>query len=142
MTAIVDQPAPLAQPERTPVWALVIADYQRTTAAQNLVDPIDGLVLADMAERDRIGRERYGTPLTTDNGRDHLVDAYQECLDLAVYLRAWLEEHPRPGDDSEPPRLMLTRMRVKRMYKDQLNQLWDLRRLIADLAAPAGGGGS
>lgn len=142
MTAIVDQPAPLAQPERTPVWALVIDDYQRMAASQNIVDPVDALVVSDMAERDQAGRQRYGTPLTTGNGRDHLVDAYQEGLDLAVYLRAWLEEHPRPSDDNEPPRLMLTRMRVKRMYKDQLQQLWDLRRLIADLAAPADGGGS
>lgn len=45
------------------------------------------LVVSDMRERDRIGRERYGTPLQAHNGRDALVDAYQEALDLCVYLR-------------------------------------------------------
>lgn len=67
---IEDQPAPTPN-DGTPVWDLVIADMQ---------------------ERDRIGRERYGTPLQTGNGRDHLVDAYQEALDLVVYLRAAIEE--------------------------------------------------
>jgi hypothetical protein len=33
-----------------------------------------------------VGRQRYGTFLYPDNGRDSLVDAYQEALDLPVYL--------------------------------------------------------
>ncbi len=45
------------------------------------------LVLEDMKLRDQIGRQRYGTPLQPFNGRDALVDAYQEALDLVVYLR-------------------------------------------------------
>lgn len=51
-----------------------------------------GLVIADMNQRDRVGRERYGTPLQPFNGRDALVDAYQEALDLAVYLRQAIYE--------------------------------------------------
>ncbi len=54
--------------------------------------PIWELVIADMRERDRIGRERYGTPLQAHNGRDALQDAYEEALDLAVYLRQAIEE--------------------------------------------------
>ncbi len=50
------------------------------------------LVIKDMKERDNVGRQRYGTPLQINNGRDHLVDAYQEALDLVVYLRAAIEE--------------------------------------------------
>lgn len=50
------------------------------------------LVIADMVERDGVGRKRYGTPLQPFNGRDALVDAYQEALDLVVYLRQGLEE--------------------------------------------------
>jgi hypothetical protein len=66
---IEDQPAPRG--DGTPVWDLVISD---------------------MKERDALGRQRYGTPLRTHNGRDALVDAYQEILDLAVYVRQELEE--------------------------------------------------
>jgi hypothetical protein len=36
--------------------------------------------------------QRYGTLLQAGNGRDALVDAYQECLDLACYLRQAIEE--------------------------------------------------
>ena len=45
------------------------------------------LVLADIAERDRAGAAKYGVRLQPHNGRDMLTDAYQEALDLAVYLR-------------------------------------------------------
>jgi len=49
--------------------------------------PIWNLVIADMLERDHVGRQRHGTPLQANNGRDALIDAYQEALDLVVYLR-------------------------------------------------------
>ena len=45
------------------------------------------LVLDDMIERNIDGIKKYGTPLQPFNGRDPLKDAYQEALDLAVYLR-------------------------------------------------------
>src|SRR3990167_6008263 len=45
------------------------------------------LVIRDMVDRDEGGRAKYGTPLQPFNRRDALVDAYQEALDLAVYLR-------------------------------------------------------
>lgn len=50
------------------------------------------LVLQDMAERDKIGSERYGTRLQPNNGRNPLIDAYQEALDLVVYLRQAIYE--------------------------------------------------
>lgn len=50
------------------------------------------LVRADLEERERVGIQRYGTPLQAHNGRDALVDAYQEALDLAAYLRQAIEE--------------------------------------------------
>lgn len=50
------------------------------------------LVMADMRERDATGRARYGTRLQPHNGRDAMVDAYQECLDLCVYLRQAIYE--------------------------------------------------
>ena len=54
------------------------------------------LVIADMHERDHVGQTRYGTPLQPFNGRDPLVDAYQEALDLAVYLRQAIYERDNP----------------------------------------------
>jgi len=54
--------------------------------------PIWDLVVNDMRERDNLGRQRYNTPLRSWNGRDALIDAYQEVLDLAVYMRQEIEE--------------------------------------------------
>lgn len=45
------------------------------------------LVLQDMQARDNTGLERYGTRLQPHNSRDALRDAYEEALDLVVYLR-------------------------------------------------------
>lgn len=97
MTNIVDQPPPTHRPDLIPVWEHVISDFKIRFENYETMDGGDPLyavdhAVSDMRERDRVGRERYGTPLTTGNGRDQLVDAYQELLDAAVYLKAaWLE---------------------------------------------------
>jgi hypothetical protein len=44
-------------------------------------------LVADMAERHRAGVAKYGVPLRVWNGRDAVVDAYQEALDLVVYVQ-------------------------------------------------------
>lgn len=65
-----DQPKPILNSE-TPVW---------------------DLVQKDMADRDCAGREKYGVPLQPHNGRNALQDAYEEALDLVVYLRQAIYE--------------------------------------------------
>ena len=53
---------------------------------------IQELVVKDMKGRLALGIERYGTGLQAFNGRDMLLDAYEEALDLAVYLRGLMYE--------------------------------------------------
>jgi len=53
---------------------------------------IQDLVIADMEARKAIGISRYGTTLKAHNGRDALLDAYQEALDLCNYLRQVMYE--------------------------------------------------
>jgi hypothetical protein len=50
------------------------------------------LVMQDMTDRDQWGRSKYNTPLQPFNGRDPLVDVYQELLDATVYMRQYLYE--------------------------------------------------
>ena len=50
------------------------------------------LVIKDLKSRDIIGTKKYGTPLQSHNGRDSLIDAYHEILDLCMYLRQQIEE--------------------------------------------------
>lgn len=74
----------------TPIFGPPIVD--QPPPLPNDRTAIVDLVVADMQERKRIGIERYGTPLQPFNGRDALVDAYQEALDLVMYLRQVIEE--------------------------------------------------
>jgi hypothetical protein len=53
---------------------------------------VAGYVLADIRARYAAGIRKYGGPLMTHNGRNALWDAYQEVLDLAMYLRQVLLE--------------------------------------------------
>lgn len=61
------------------------------------------LVVGDLRERAEMGRAKYGTYLQAGNGREALVDAYQEALDLAMYLRQEITEARtrRPHDACE-----------------------------------------
>jgi len=44
-------------------------------------------VIMDLTDRVEYGKKEYGEPLKTFNSRDALWDAYQEALDLVMYLR-------------------------------------------------------
>jgi hypothetical protein len=48
-----------------------------------------------LAERVEVGRARYGVPLTTQNGRSALRDAWEEAVDLVFYLTQALMEAER-----------------------------------------------
>lgn len=62
-------------------------DIEQPDPAPSALPAVWPLVIDDMRTRDAVGRERYGTPLQPHNGRDALIDAYAEALDLCVYLR-------------------------------------------------------
>ena len=68
--------------------------------------PVWDLVVHDMQERDAFGERKYGLRLRAFDGRSTLADAYQEALDLAVYLRKRLyeEQAPLPADVAEARR--------------------------------------
>ena len=78
-TRVIDQPPPIHSPNRVAIWDLVIED---------------------MKARNQTGIKRYGTPLQAHNGRDPLVDAYQEALDLVVYLRQAIEERDDNAEET------------------------------------------
>ncbi len=59
------------------------------------------LVMKDIEERVEMGLAKYGTALRANNGRDPLIDAYQEALDLVMYMRQAIHER----DNDIPPML-------------------------------------
>jgi hypothetical protein len=95
--AIVDQPPPTAT-DRRPSWDIVMSYVEQLRRDNGHVSlgvdsDVISLVLGDMRDRDAVGQQRHGMRLTSGNGRDHLVDAYQELLDSCVYLMNELDEH-------------------------------------------------
>jgi len=55
-------------------------------------------VIKDLQSRNEVGIAKYGTTLQSHNGRNSLMDAYQEVLDLAMYLKqALIETEPEDG---------------------------------------------
>jgi len=50
------------------------------------------LVMDDIKARVDMGISKYDTVLQAGNGRDALMDAYQEAIDLVMYLRQMIEE--------------------------------------------------
>jgi hypothetical protein len=129
-TRIVDQPDPV-HTGRRPTWDIVMSYVELRLPANTAA-----LVLADMRERDVVGRERYGTPLTSHNGRDHLVDAYQEILDSVVYLANELDEHGADPegriDSSTPVDLRKRLLIVQQLFVSQIRALVEVRHLIAE----------
>lgn len=92
---------PLARtmPEGPPPWARVDApsragrpgDSQGMPTKNDHLD-IQSMVISDIEARRAVGIERYGTALQPFNGRSALLDAYEEVLDLAMYLKQKLVE--------------------------------------------------
>jgi hypothetical protein len=100
------------------------------------------LVMADMAARDAIGREKYGTPLQPHNGRNPLIDAYQESLDQTVYLRQAIEEQEAgavvtaiPNREAMAAELRRLRDREQELLECNTLLVLDNRRLREELAA-------
>ena len=60
-------------------------------------------VIEDMRARADMGLRKYGTYLQACNGRDGLRDAYEEVLDLAVYLRQVIDERLLPQRQCRKP---------------------------------------
>lgn len=49
-------------------------------------------IKADLDARDKKGFETYGRPFAAHDGRDTLIEAYHEALDLVAYLKKLIIE--------------------------------------------------
>lgn len=54
---------------------------------------IADLVIKDMQDRKQFGIDKYGAYLEPTNGRNMLVDTYQELMDACVYMRGEIESN-------------------------------------------------
>ena len=98
------------------------------------------LVLQDLQDRAEAGRAKYGTYLRAHNGRDALMDAYQEALDLCMYLRQAIAE--RDGERPAAPVLVVNQGRVvsgqpAQVEIDRVCAAWEVGDLSEGQAAQA-----
>lgn len=63
----------------------------RDARSQKIAD----LVCKDQMARAELGAQKYGDYLHSHNGRNPIQDAYEEALDLAVYLKQCILEGAR-----------------------------------------------
>lgn len=55
-------------------------------------------VIKDMQDRRQLGLYRYNKPVVADDANeDWLQHAYEEALDMTVYLRAEIERRKKPS---------------------------------------------
>jgi hypothetical protein len=62
------------------------ARWLAISLADHLCSQLGVSLTPALVERREVGVNRYRTPLRTFNGRNALVDALQEALDLCIYL--------------------------------------------------------
>lgn len=82
-------PWPVSEP---PERAVPRDELDQALPVINDYPTIQPLVVKDIEARMTVGLARYGTLLQPHNGRDMLRDAYDEALDLVVYLRGCIYE--------------------------------------------------
>lgn len=81
-------------PENVPVGGIPIKEknWGEPAPVKNDKPAIYELVLQDVQERAKFGYAKYKTFLQPGNGRNALKDAYEEALDLCMYLRQKIYE--------------------------------------------------
>jgi len=74
------------------LWKPLVRPGDQPLPIVNDLPAMQNLVWQDIEARKTIGLQRYGTLLQPHNGRDFLRDAYEEALDMVMYLRGALYE--------------------------------------------------
>lgn len=88
--ATMERPAPTGGGEE--IWAHGLNMFDNYAFINRIEDPLKTEIRRSMLARRGLGLRRYGTVLKIHNGRNAAVDAYQEALDLYVYLNQLYRE--------------------------------------------------
>ena len=82
--AAINEPKPIKG--KVNIGELVLKDVV-IMAETNDDNYIGELITRDIQARIDLGKQKYGTVLQSHNGRDALMDSYQESIDLCMYLK-------------------------------------------------------
>lgn len=111
------------------------ANRDRPQSAKDTAVSTIQLLIDSTQKRADMGKAKYGVYLTARNGRNPLVDAFQEALDQLVYLRQAIED----GEAMPPIHPdYATRPEPAPAHQADLTPIFQL--VIADLEMMANGG--
>ena len=87
------------------------------------------LVIKDMVERNEEGAKKYNRYLKTDCQDDMLQHAYEEALDLAVYLKTQIEkeklvDEPKRVSKMDPNNCCVSGCRETHIQRNPLFDPW------------------
>ncbi len=89
---ITPQPPPKLGEKSESVTDFLVTFMRGTRYCSLGQEGVSDRVANDLLARREAGTMKYGVELCTFNGRDALVDAYQEAVDLLVYYSQYLLE--------------------------------------------------
>lgn len=117
-----EQPKPKPT-DLMPTWTLVTLDLERMGEHE---------VINDCVVRDQQGFDKYKCRLTPFNGRDSLRDAFEESMDLVVYLKNVIMESPPVVPSGQDFR------EVTRLYHQAIGIMCGLKDRMDRLASAKG----
>lgn len=115
--------SPAATPEPPPtqgrhkVLDYVLEDFRNTHLSSD-PETTDNIV-QDLRDRAEMGKAKYGIYLHTEDGRNTLLDLYQELLDATMYAKKYLLEQSD-----------LDNGMFRFIYYDISNRVFDVKRLL------------
>lgn len=102
------------QPPPKPSEGPSIEEELVATVRRTLLDtPGRAKLIEDIRARAAQGRAKYGVPLQVGNGRDHVIDEYQEEIDAAFYAQARVLQL----EDGDERARSLTHWRLQRILE-------------------------
>lgn len=115
MSSAVDQQSPPVKNDHPFIVDLVLQDLPTLLPASRWAEQLSYQDLcADLETRKAFGIAKYGTALQPFNGRDPLVDVYQELLDGLQYMRQAIFEFEN-GKEPSPARAAYLRSHYQQL---------------------------
>lgn len=118
--------------------ALKQRDGDQPLPVKNDSPYMQDLLVSDIEARKQVGIDRYGTALQAHNGRDVLRDAYEEAIDLALYLRQAIYERDEPVADAHGDGTVIVQGQPKRVNYDATTEAWEIRKALVPESAAVG----
>lgn len=122
--AVLQQPAPTGKGLDVSLLlvGLIPKIYGSTHTKPGMSVTVAEFLIKDIEARAAMGEQQYGRRLHTENGRNAMIDAYQELLDGAIYA---YQAHLETPADSDLWNLFLSALRTAVDFRAKIGDAAD-----------------